>query len=256
MEDITMIFKKRLKELRGTKNQAEVAKKIGISRSALSYYESGDRTPDINVLHAIADYYNVTSDYLLGFTDITHPDMELSAISRKTGLSKHAIETLETWAQKSEQALSDQESLFNFLKTQSINILIEGETNRVLDDITFFLFSNFTHFYNLDDNHEKPSPIEDLALCDNTLGLTVSYGSEYYIANYLKSIQTDLRTLRLEWNTIISKIIRNENGSIDDSTVREKLKIAFSESHVHVDKDLSGTKESRRNLLSSYAMLC
>ena len=50
MKNVTDLFSSRLKKLRGNKNQADVAKEIGISRGALSYYESGERKPDINVL--------------------------------------------------------------------------------------------------------------------------------------------------------------------------------------------------------------
>ena len=38
MEDITNIFSSRLKNLRGNRNQDDVAKELGISRASLSYY--------------------------------------------------------------------------------------------------------------------------------------------------------------------------------------------------------------------------
>ena len=46
MDNVTKIFSKRLRQLRGTKSQDEAAKGIGISRGALSYYEKGERNPD------------------------------------------------------------------------------------------------------------------------------------------------------------------------------------------------------------------
>ena len=54
MEDITNIFSSRLKNLRGNRNQDDVAKELGISRASLSYYETGARKPDINTLYALA----------------------------------------------------------------------------------------------------------------------------------------------------------------------------------------------------------
>ena len=44
--------------------QAEMARKLGISRSAVGMYEQGKREPDFETLEAIADYFNVTLDYL------------------------------------------------------------------------------------------------------------------------------------------------------------------------------------------------
>lgn len=57
----------RLKELRKSKslNQSQVANAIGISQRAYSNYEIGTREPDINTIIKLADYFNVTIDYLL-----------------------------------------------------------------------------------------------------------------------------------------------------------------------------------------------
>lgn len=48
---------KRLVELRKDKSQAEVASKIGISTSALSMYECGERIPRDEIKVRIAEYY-------------------------------------------------------------------------------------------------------------------------------------------------------------------------------------------------------
>ncbi len=44
----------------------ELAAKLNISPSAVSMYELGERTPSVDVLESIADYFNVDMDYLLG----------------------------------------------------------------------------------------------------------------------------------------------------------------------------------------------
>lgn len=61
---------KRIIKLRKEKGetQTETARKIGISRSSLSLYEIGKREPDIEMLNTLADYFNVSLDYLLGRT--------------------------------------------------------------------------------------------------------------------------------------------------------------------------------------------
>ncbi|EJW19876.1 helix-turn-helix domain-containing protein [Paenibacillus alvei] len=62
------MFRERLKTLRGiaNKNQQEVADELGINRSTYGGYESGQREPDFETLKQIAEYFNVTTDYLLG----------------------------------------------------------------------------------------------------------------------------------------------------------------------------------------------
>ena len=61
-------FNKVLKSLRTSQGitQDELAKTLKISRSTVGMYERGDREPDYEMLEIIADYFNVSFDYLLG----------------------------------------------------------------------------------------------------------------------------------------------------------------------------------------------
>lgn len=58
----------RLKELRNKEGitQGDFAKKLGIARSTYSGYERGTSEPDNVTLDKIANYFEVTTDYLLG----------------------------------------------------------------------------------------------------------------------------------------------------------------------------------------------
>ncbi len=46
-------------------NQLKVAMDMNISREALSHYETGKRSPDIQMLRQLSDYFNVSIDYLV-----------------------------------------------------------------------------------------------------------------------------------------------------------------------------------------------
>lgn len=61
-------FYERLSLLREEKglNKTEMAKRLGIPVSTYSNYEYGNREPDFTLAKKIADYFNVTTDYLLG----------------------------------------------------------------------------------------------------------------------------------------------------------------------------------------------
>ena len=58
----------RLKELRESKGltQKEVAEIIGCSEISYARYENEKREPDISTLCKLAEYFNVTVDYLIG----------------------------------------------------------------------------------------------------------------------------------------------------------------------------------------------
>ncbi|ADH59838.1 transcriptional regulator, XRE family [Thermoanaerobacter mathranii subsp. mathranii str. A3] len=70
----------RIKELRKKKGvtQKELALYLGVSDRAVGYYESGQRTPPPDILQKIADFFNVSVDYLLGRTGVYNPTDEIT----------------------------------------------------------------------------------------------------------------------------------------------------------------------------------
>lgn len=62
------LFGSRLRQLRKEDNltQKELAAKLGLAFSTISMYERGIREPDFETTEAIADYFNVSMDFLLG----------------------------------------------------------------------------------------------------------------------------------------------------------------------------------------------
>lgn len=65
------ILSKRLKELREGRRvyQRELAEVLGMSFRGYQNYETGQSEPKLATLIALADYYNVSIDYLVGRTD-------------------------------------------------------------------------------------------------------------------------------------------------------------------------------------------
>lgn len=57
-------------------SQEELADKIGVSRQAVSKWESGQSLPDIEKIILLSDYFEVTSDYLLRGTEISSDTVE------------------------------------------------------------------------------------------------------------------------------------------------------------------------------------
>lgn len=66
-----MKLAERLKELRRSRGvtQTQVAEYLGLKLRAYQYYESGEHRPEYEKLMALADFFEVTTDYLLGRTD-------------------------------------------------------------------------------------------------------------------------------------------------------------------------------------------
>ena len=74
-------FPSRLRRLRKSRNinQAQLAKMLGYGYTAIANYESGRNEPSLGDLYRIADFFDVSTDYLLGRTDdqYSHKNFEL-----------------------------------------------------------------------------------------------------------------------------------------------------------------------------------
>ena len=137
----------RLKQLRiknGLKQQ-ELADMFGLSSGTISFYESEQRKPDIDFIVAVAKYFDVSTDYLLGLTNAT--DKENIDISKVTGLNDFSLTILE----------------------QSLK-----ETNNAAAEVidTVICGGDFLRFVNLinDKNEKKPTiDIDWSDICDKKL---------------------------------------------------------------------------------------
>jgi len=66
----------RLRRLRSEMNmsQRELGNALGLSKGTISMYETGNRIPEPHTLEAIADFFNVSMDYLYGRSDVRRYD--------------------------------------------------------------------------------------------------------------------------------------------------------------------------------------
>lgn len=62
----------RIRNLRKIKgiNQIELSQLLNVSQQTISTYENGTRDPDVEAAKFLANYFNVSIDYLLGETNI------------------------------------------------------------------------------------------------------------------------------------------------------------------------------------------
>lgn len=89
---ITVNFGEKLKLLRTNAKltQQQLADRLGVAKSIVSYYESGSRYPSYDVLVRIARTFHVTTDYLL--------DIERKRVLDVSDLSEENISVLQTVA--------------------------------------------------------------------------------------------------------------------------------------------------------------
>lgn len=114
------MFDKRLKKLRTDKelSQKALSDILGISPSTVAMYEQGRRTPDNEMLKKIANFFNVSVDFLLGNSNSNVPPID----TWEPTLNKKDEKDIEKRFDKIINGLENEEGL-----------MLNGE---VLDDIT------------------------------------------------------------------------------------------------------------------------
>lgn len=159
-------FSKRLMDLRTQKGikREDIAKLLNCSVSAISNYENGNRTPDFDSLILLADYFDTTTDYLLGRTDIESSDISIQKICDFVHLSEEAVYILNLGKNLDETMNNPNlhNKIMQYKKIQNMSIE------------TFFNFTlnNFIDF--IIDNDFVSDIVEPIKQYRNTYNLSVS----------------------------------------------------------------------------------
>ncbi|MGP7819799.1 helix-turn-helix domain-containing protein [Niallia sp. 01092] len=83
-----MCFPERLRKLRKDANltQSKLGEKMNVTKVSISGYETGNRRPDTETLQRLADFFHVSTDYLLGRSAVTE-----SAAAYSIGIRKEQL---------------------------------------------------------------------------------------------------------------------------------------------------------------------
>ena len=94
-----MSFVQRLKDLRIEKNvtQQQVGNFLGVGRATIAGYETKDKHPDFDKLNLLAQFFNVTTDYLIGVPNSvkTLDDKDITIATHRTDSYKKDLDTKE-----------------------------------------------------------------------------------------------------------------------------------------------------------------
>ena len=85
-----------IRELRIEKGitQNELSNYLGLTPKMISFYELGERFPPYDIINKLADYFNVSTDYLLGRSNIKNPERFIQDYSTLSKENTNEIETL------------------------------------------------------------------------------------------------------------------------------------------------------------------
>ena len=170
MEEKTNVksrFKKRFAELRAKcgLSQSKLGKALSLSPATIGYYENGDRLPDIETAARIAEYFNVSADYLLGLSDAMSTDHDMKTACAVTGLSEKAISEIRDFISiESDYDITDKRYRnedADFFKKYEISrkIIMDMAAEKVLpllcDDV-LDIFVEISHYFTEMSQRESP----------------------------------------------------------------------------------------------------
>lgn len=222
-------FSKKLKELRESKgmSQSALAEALEISRGSISFYENGERVPDILVLCKVSNFFNVSTDYLLGKTESATTDTDLRSVCDYTGLSQASVE-----------ALCDMSHFAEDIKN-TVNALLEDEYYLMMSDLgysdyshtekSFNLLGKISHFLNVPDSDAELHISESGKITD------INRSSEEYQKTHWKDLSS-IKTVRV--GNLIQKVL------LDDVTGALKaMRINIQTRKPHTDDETDDNKD-------------
>ena len=127
--------------------QAQLEAATGVKQSAISEYINGrsngsSRAPDCGTVIALAKYFSVSTDYLLGLSDISSIDPNLQSAKQFTGLSEKSVGLLHWFHQWG--ISNDVSSVIDILLSDSrfINLDQQKKRNyRPIINLLYFFFN-------------------------------------------------------------------------------------------------------------------
>ena len=104
-------YSERIKELRTMRgmSQQDLADLLDLNKVTISQYERGARKPDLNVLTALSDIFNVSVNYILGNDDMTVRIVGKDGLEKLDGVPYMGHKTAPLWYINEETALIAQE---------------------------------------------------------------------------------------------------------------------------------------------------
>lgn len=190
----------RIKELRLElhKSLRDVAADLNISYSSISKYERGDQQPSYETLMKMADYFDVTTDYLIGYTNIRTKNIETKTIAEKTGLTLRSIDILSGYQNNAQRSPEDAFDTTPATATIYLSALNQILSSDVLENIAHYLYLQLNYFYD-DDTYQDEDyykHISELGLFDKNLGISYCEDYDFLSQSFLFKVQKELTHMR------------------------------------------------------------
>lgn len=239
--------------------QQDLAVATGYTRQAISQYMDGSVIPNAEKLAVISKFFNVSSDYLLGLSDIPSRDINLSAVCDYTGLSEKSVTRLKR--RKDGRGAVDFERdasnctgmatsfLLADVETRLIDLLLSSDTSL---DISMSIFE-----YIADTAKSIDALKSAIEIAEDALKTKTAEEIDVLMDNQLWDIQTKSgefdKLSRCSYYDAVSKFgdfvstVLTESIRARRTELREKLDELISELDVRLENELNIVDRGEKN---------
>lgn len=200
-------FASRLKRIRKDKNlrQVDLASSLGLAQTTIANYEQGTRFPDEKTLSQIADFFNVSLDYLLARTDIRLNNEDIM------------------YKDITQQICINENTEFSTLQREYFNHVLNGEKHLavqlILDAVRQNMSVKDIYFYVLERSLKEAGHLWEMNIID--------VSQEHYFSNVTQRIISQLYpyfdTKEKRGHTCVSLSVNGEFHNIGVSMVTDFL---------------------------------
>lgn len=196
------MFSERLKELREQLNisQTQLANDLNLSRSTISSYELNKRQPDFETLEKLADYFNVSIDYLLGRTKLRTFNENIANNDLKNLLESIKHSNLKT-----------KDTCFDIMDT--IFLTLFHPINENDTELLTLLYQMYYSIYKLNSSFKsntKSNNFSELAIAVNHL---IDDSSHFCLEDNLKILSKYRNEMNLAMDELLQYYIRKKESN-------------------------------------------
>lgn len=196
--ELKELFSEHLRELRKKHGltQQQVSDGVSITRASWNTYENGYHMPDSEVLKRIADFFDVSTDYLLGLSDVSSRNDDVISVTNLTGITEEDIVSISKLSFKHKIALSTiiSENPEEFSKQLRLFYVVREVAERLID-----VYDEINKIPDLSRGRSNFSEIQCEEYYFLKLFIRFKYLTNVYENNKDKSIVTSKRDKELIW---------------------------------------------------------
>ncbi len=176
------------------KTQKELAEVLGVTQNTVSYFCTGTRTPNTEQIVKIADYLNISSDYLLGRTDVMTTQGDIATTCKYIGCNDKTAENLQYLFNRTYMTTNYEE----YAKNGKMPDAIKENYEQDMD-----LQRGFTAFLNYLFSNELYNELEHFLMC------------LFYLYSYSIKEMESYSSIRVKTFRKISKMLDLNGESLD-----------------------------------------